>query len=474
MKPSTASDFTPTPLSIPHKPVQPPTAQSSLPVERWGTALAFAAAAIALGYALQINNGSFHPQAIPWLTVALTLCIVGVAIPRFSFLEKFGERPTVYLLTGGFAFQLWQLLTASAALYSLSAGACAIMAVAILLFALSLPSPRWLSCLVVPLLLVIHFVIGVWTIKQTPDPFIDVYVFHKESLAALLKGINPYTLTIPNIYEHSNFYGEGVLVNGRVNVGFPYPPLSLLFALPGYLIGGDYRYSNLAAMTLSGAFMAYARPGRLSAIAAGIFLSTPRIFYVLELGWTEPYVVCLLAATVFCACRAPKYLPLALGFLFAVKQYMVLVAPVTFFLLPQPVHWKDVASLLGKAMLLAALLTVPMMLLDIGAFMNNVVLFQFRQPFRMDALSYLAWLAHGGGPRLPAVIGFVMVVPATLLAIWRGARTPAGFAAAVALIYFAFFAFSKQAFLNYYFFILGAMCCAVAATLPRYTTGPAK
>ena len=43
-------------------------------------------------------------------------------------------------------------------------------------------------------------------------------------------------------------------------------------------------------------------------------------------------------------------------------------------------------------------------------------------------------------------------------------RTPAGFAGGVALVYFAFFAFNKQAFENYYFFVIGALCCAVALT----------
>jgi len=49
------------------------------------------------------------------------------------------------------------------------------------------------------------------------------------------------------------------------------------------------------------------------------------------------------------------------------------------------------------------------------------------------------------------------------LSLWRAPRTPAGFALSLGFILLAFFAFNKQAFCNYYFFVIGAMCCAVGA-----------
>jgi hypothetical protein len=44
-----------------------------------------------------------------------------------------------------------------------------------------------------------------------------------------------------------------------------------------------------------------------------------------------------------------------------------------------------------------------------------------------------------------------------------GAHRPAGFAIATALCLGLFFAFSKQAFCNYYFLVVGIICCALAA-----------
>ena len=51
-----------------------------------------------------------------------------------------------------------------------------------------------------------------------------------------------------------------------------------------------------------------------------------------------------------------------------------------------------------------------------------------------------------------AAVAFVAAAIAVGLSIWRLPRTPAGFASAVAVTFFVFFAFNKQAFCNYYFF----------------------
>ncbi len=96
---------------------------------------------------------------------------------------------------------------------------------------------------------------------------------------------------------------------------------------------------------------------------------------------------------------------------------------------------------------------------------------QFVQPFRPDALSFLVWLRiqevdwlfnpETGKPWM--WIPFVAILPAIGLSLWRCARTPAGFAAAVMLIDFVFFALNKQAFCNYYFFVVATACWAIAA-----------
>ncbi len=279
-------------------------------------------------------------------------------------------------------------------------------------------------------------------------------------------------MTFPNIYGHTRFYGEGLVEGGRLTFGFPYPPLSLLLALPGKLLG-DPRYAQLGAMTLAAAFMAWARGGRLGAGAAALYLLMPRGFFVLEQSWTEPFLVLLLSATVFCACRFPRALPYAVGLLLASKQYSVFIVPLLLLLVP--LRGREAWGLLWRAAVTAAVVSLPLALWDVGAFLRSVVTLQVHQPFRTDALSYLAWWVSQGHAPPPIWIPFVAVLGVLGLALWRAPRTPAGFAASVALAYVTFFALNKQAFCNYYFFVVGALCVAVAAArLPGDSVAPER
>ena len=79
---------------------------------------------------------------------------------------------------------------------------------------------------------------------------------------------------------------------------------------------------------------------------------------------------------------------------------------------------------------------------------------------------WAAWLRATG--QTPVVwLAFILAPLTIALGIWRAPRTPAGFALAVALTLLVFFAFSKQAFVNYYYVVLGALCCALAAAGPE-------
>jgi hypothetical protein len=461
-------------------PSEPQTPASILPArenQRWFTAFALAISAVALGHALQVSRGTLHPRAVFWLSAALIACGLGIAAPPvlqplIRGIERRADKTVLCILGGGLALHFSQLFRAPAGDYlwpahldaALPFLAGLVVAAALVVALWARPSLwRWWFAA----LLLTHFLLGVWIIESLPRPFIDVYIFQRDSSKALLHGVNPYALTFPDIYEGKlPYYGKGIAAHGRLMFGFPYPPLSLYLALPGHVFGGDYRYSQLVAITLAALLMACARPGRLSALAASLYLFTPTGFFVLRRGWTEPFVVLLLAAVVFCACRKPKALPVAFGLLLAVKQYLVFALPLAFLLVSGPFRWHDLWRLWRRAGLVALAISLPLMVWNPRAFLWDVAALQLYQPFRLDALSYLAWIARGEGPRLPTGLAFIAATAALALALWRAARTPAGFAAAAALVYFAFFAFNKQAFCNYYFFVIGALCCTIAATQP--------
>ncbi|HEY1629277.1 MAG TPA: hypothetical protein VGF52_05430, partial [Tepidisphaeraceae bacterium] len=311
------------------------------------------------------------------------------------------------------------------------------------------------------LLLLIHGGIGVWKIRTAPKPRMDVFVFYVDSAHALARGENPYAITFANVYAPlTTMYGPGLVKDDRVQFGFPYPPLVLMWTAPAQLLLGDFRYAFLAAMLASAVMILAMRPDKLGMLIAAILLFMPRTFYLLEIGFTEPLSAMLLAATILCALRWPKLMPVMLGLFWASKQYL----PAAIFLLPILYMDRRLTRTLVVAIFFAAVVTLPLALWDFPAFWHSVVSLQFQQPYRGDSASFLAWWGIGKPGWIgPAWAAFVGIFIAIALCLWRCARTPAGFAGAMALCFFIFFAFSKQAFANYYYLVIAAMCVAMAA-----------
>jgi len=426
-----------------------------------------AASAAVLGYALQVSSGSYADEAIVALTVSIVLSIAAFVVPAHPRVERQGTVVPAAVLVAGLAVQFFLLLRDPPGFY-LQAGPGDLrwfyrgVCIAATLSGLLFVSVRWTKRVVFPLLLVAHVGLGWWTLRASPYPSIDVLLFHHGAFAAIERGENPHEQSIPNIYSRANNYGEGLVRDGRVLIGYPYPPFSLALTFIAHKLTGDYRTILLLAMSLAAAAIGYSRSSRISFGAAALFLFTPRTFFVLQQGWTEPLAAMLFALTLFLACRRPRWLWLAAGLLFAVKQYLVLIIPVVFLLWAgkRPSEW---GRELGKALLVAVALTLPLFLWNPVAFLNDVVLFQIRQPFRTDALSYLAFIAARTGRQPSMWVPLVAILLATALAIWRAPRTPAGFAAAVSLVFFAAVSFNKQAFCNYYYFIVAALATGAAA-----------
>jgi hypothetical protein len=95
--------------------------------------------------------------------------------------------------------------------------------------------------------------------------------------------------------------------------------------------------------------------------------------------------------------------------------------------------------------------------------MKSAVWFHFRQPFRWDAMSFLV-LANPDNPNKWLWIPFVMAMVAlvgSMLAAMLQKRI--NFPLAVGFVLLLFFAFNKQAFANYYYLVIGSLCCGLAA-----------
>jgi hypothetical protein len=429
-------------------------------------AVLLAIAAVALGLALQVNDGAYSPIGLVLLAIAL----VATFAPFFAKVER--RLPVTAILAGLVALELAVVaFRPIAAVFPVKGAmlwpfATGMFASAILVFAIAFAPARALRFLV-PLLLVAFVATAIWVIRQA-RPVIDVFIFQQSSSKALLEGRNPWALTFRNPYAHTRFYGPGLVVDGRLQFGYPYPPLPLLMVLPAYLLAHDIRYAHVLAVAGAAGLIAYSRPGREAALAAALFLFTPRVFLLLLLGWIEPLVVLLFALLVFTLLRRPKLVPWAFGLFLAVKQYLVFVP----FLAGLVARGRALVRLFSIAALVAFVAIVPLAVWNFRAFFHSAVSLQMVQPFRRDALSFAALLANLTGAELSS-LAFLAVVPAIFVAARKAPKSAAGFATAVAATYLTFFAFNKQAFANYYYFVIGALCVAVAAVTPAATKSAA-
>ena len=437
------------------------------------SAVFFALSAIALGQALQVYNGFYHPIALRWLTAAFSLCVVGVLVHRW--MAPLSRATTVALTSAatlGFVIQVVQLyrnspgvyLTADATIGLFKAG----LVVQIVAFSVGLLHIRALRRVWFPAFLAASTALGVWMIRESPEPYIDVVEVHKEAIEALIHRRDPYRITFANIYENAEarkFYNPEAVIGGRLAFAYPYPPPSLLLAVPGHVLFGDYRYSEVAWLIAAAALIGYLRPGLSPKLAATLLLTTPRVWYVIEQGWTEPIAIFMLALTVFLIARNPIAAGWASGILGVTKQYLGFTGlAVLRLLFDRPRQWKWIA--LGIVVGAAAVI-LPFALWHPNAFMRNVVWLQTREPFRLDSLSYLSWAARNGMVTGSFVWAIGAGVVAAVVTLFTTRNTAEGFAGSALLTTFAFFVFGSKAFCNYYFFVIGALCCAIAAFPPR-------
>ena len=426
----------------------------------------FVAAAAALGHALQQGNGFYDPVALSWVLAAGAMVIVAIAAMSASQAEAGAYTWALSaLLAAGIGWQIVALTRATPGMYLNPAASTNVFTslilgqVAVMLLGLLVPKCRswWF-----PAVLALHLAAGVWMLRASPSPAIDVVTVHRAAIAGLLRGRNPYSITFQNIYgPDSPFYNPQAVSGDQVLFGYPYPPLSLVLAVPAQLLAGDYRYLELASLVLAGAFIGYATRSTNAKLAAVLFLTTPRIFFVLEQGWTEPVAVLLLALTVWAGGRRPALASWASGLLLVSKQYLVLAAPIVL-----RMAWKNgriTPTFVVRSLIAGSVVTLPFLLWNPRAFVETVVLLQAREPFRLDSLSLLSWAARAGWGQGSFLWPLAAGAVATAFAMWRTPNTPAGAAASVSLSALAAFVFGSKAFCNYYFFVVGALCCTVAA-----------
>ena len=431
---------------------------------------ALVAAAVLLGAALQLNNGFYSPPALALMVAALACAWTALLAPRaLGAIVPDRDGVVRVLLLAAVLGQV--LVTARAPIGMYFARplpwqhrgfvpGLEVVAVSAVVAAGS--RSRRVRAAAGAAVIAVAALLGGLTYRGSPSPAIDVIAVHDEAFASLARGQSPYSMTFPDMYHgREGFYPPGMVVGGRVMYGFPYPPLSLAMTWPGHLLG-DFRWSELAAWLVgAAATIAATRSSAVGVLAVALWLFTPRAFFSLEQSWTEPLALAWLGLSMFAASRRRFVLAAALlGLAAATKQYMVLAAPLAL-LLPRGSGrpwWHGPAIVAG----VGALATAPAVVLDFNGFLGSVVMVQVRELLRMDALSLAVPYATFAGAPMPGAVYGPLVVAATALTAWRAPRTPAGFAAALAVTLFTTFAVGKKAFCNYYVCVVALLAIAIA------------
>lgn len=311
---------------------------------------------------------------------------------------------------------------------------------------------------ILAVLVLIHCVTAFFLSKPGSADNIDTYTFQRDACRNLLHGTNPFGTTQADIFSPSLtalYYGPNMVLNGRVQIGFQYPPLTLFWALPGYLLG-DVRYSYLIAIIIS-AFLLFAiAPDKHGLGLVSVLLLSPLTFAVENRCWTEPMVLMTLSATVYAAGKKRWWLPIALGLFLASKQYNILALPLIGYFI-RPFSWKAYWKLSCQGLGVAAVTILPFAFWNVRGLWHDLILFHLAQPFRLDAVSFAVIF-----PALEK-IGPILVVVFLAWALKAQRRDPAIFPSAYGVAVLLFFATSKQAFANYYFLIAQAFFLSVAA-----------
>jgi hypothetical protein len=316
---------------------------------------------------------------------------------------------------------------------------------------------RWVLLVLMALhgLIVVHLI-------RSPLPRIDTFSLQREATAMLLHGHDPYGTSHANLYtaeETRRFYGPGEVINGRIQIGMPYPPVTFLCLVPGYLIG-DIRYGFLAAIFVSAIFIFGLFPDVRGLSLAAVVLLAPVTYLVEYACWTEPLLWMLLCATVYTAVKRPRWLPLALGLFLATKQYNFLALPFVGFLL-RPFSWKGYWKLLAQSLGVALATVLPFAIWNFSGEWHDLIRNLFAgAPVRVDALSFAI--------RFPvyAKIGKLLLLAFAVWAVRRWNQHTGMFAAAYGMALMLFFSSSQLAYLNYYFLITFALWLTAASIWP--------
>ena len=345
-----------------------------------------------------------------------------------SALLGFGRRPAMYIPAD-----------VSLAPYRVLLGIAAVV--------ILLGSRGTLVKLRAPILAVVFLVLGIWTLRVSPSPNIDVFTFNQKAADLVLHG--------------KSMYAPGALpivdIKGRTFDGYVYPPFPAMLSALGYVTTGDARYTQLVFL-LGGAFLLrrIAKNRDLGDALFACLLFHPRMLFILEEAWIEPLELPFLFGFVLLLITGRRTLAaVVLGFGLALKQHIFFYLP---FVLLVPGLGIRTGVIACATMLVPYM---PFLLFAREGLAQSILYRHLRTPFRADSLSVSAFVSNAH-VFIPKWVGTLLAGCSFPVAL-RVVRRLATELAASTLPFFLFYMFGTQAFANYYWLIGATMLLAIAA-----------
>ncbi len=277
----------------------------------------------------------------------------------------------------------------------------------------------------------------------------DVFLLHEGATQRIVAGQSPYSgLTVP---DGSPLAGEPEIITG-----YPYPLHTLApFAL-AEVAGLDLRWASTAIWLTVAAIVLF-RVARRRAVGMleVALIATPAWVAEFWTAWTEPLTLAYLAAAAGWW-QSPWIAGVLTGLGVTSKQYLIVLGP----LLLGPAFLANRRRMWGMLGAAATGLGAAVAL-DPRGFWNSAVLFHLSQPPRHDSVNLIGILTSLKLP-VPGVGILATALGLTVAILLRkGVKDAPSFLEASATTLAATFAFTPQAFPNYWFLVLSLLLLAL-------------
>lgn len=320
----------------------------------------------------------------------------------------------------------------------------------------------YICCISVLLINICHICFGA-------KPIIDVYVHLKEAVEYFIALKNPYKNIYTQVYSPEQikvFYHDNPIFLKYV----PFqsvPPVCIAINAIGYMLG-DIRIINAILFCLSPIFLKNIcskifptfsdNDHKKMAIVALLF---PAQLYLIFLAWTDIHLSFFMILFIYFFLNKQLVASyITLGILLSLKQYSVVYFIPFLFIM----NLKDWRLYLVTGGIVIFPLTIYA-LWNLGGFIDSIILYELKQPFRPDSISIAALLVkYLGTKKLAGILSILVLLLSFIVTVYYSfKKIPAlnteyekmKYILYVILFQFAnFLMFSKQSFLNQYYFMI--------------------